>query len=208
MLAAAVQLVTLWVSGCDCGIHKKSVLGLAEIDLIFTIAASKILPMALLILLFVITDGFTILLSWASQHIYIPFFCPDSSYVQFLVVKAPDRYSYASSGMLSVWHFFFRGFFCSLLKSLCEWREIWNFNLACADQLVVHIVNWESTKSARVMRLIRAFCCLLNILSREACACGLSHFQYTSLGNVNISWKRSVYAPSPILELWFLWFPD
>lgn len=207
MLAAAVQLVTLWVSGCECGIHKQSLLGLAEMDLIFAIAASKILPMALLIF-FVITDGFTILLSWASQHIYISFFCLDSSYVQFLVVNAPDRYSYASSGMLSVWHFFFREFFCRLLKSLCEWREIWNFNLAFAKQLVVHIVNWESTKSAQIRRLIRAFCCLLNILSGAVWACGLSHFQYTSLGNVNISWKRSVHAPSPIMELWFLWFPD
>lgn len=96
--------------------------------------------------------------------------------MQFLVVKAPDRYSYASSGRFSVQNFFFRESFCRLLKSLYDWREIWSFYFAFANQLVVHIVNWESTKSAQVMRLIIAFCCLLNILSGTVCACGLSHF--------------------------------
>lgn len=123
---------------------------------------------------FVITDGFTSLLNWASQYIPISFFLP--SFLFCAVLGGVQTDSYASSGMFSGRHFFFRGSLCRLLKSLCEWREIWNFYLAFTNQLVVHMVNWEATKSAQVMRLFRAFCCLLNILSGAVWACGLSHF--------------------------------
>lgn len=136
MLAAAVKLVTLWVSGCERGIQKQSVLGIAELELIFTIAAPKILPMILFVL-FVITDGFTILQNWASQHISISFFCPSSSSAQFLVAEDPDKCTYATSRM------FFRGSLCRLLKSLCEWREIWNFYLAFAKQL--WFISWTES---------------------------------------------------------------
>lgn len=44
MLAGAVKLVTLWVSDCVHGIQKQSVFGIAELELIFAIAAPKILP--------------------------------------------------------------------------------------------------------------------------------------------------------------------
>lgn len=163
MLAAAVKLVTLWVSACERRIQKQSVLGIAELELIFAIAVPKILPMALVIL-FVITDGFTILLNWASQHISNSFFLPSFLFCAVLGGESSRQIQLCLFRNVFWEAFLFQRIRVQVLKSLCEWREIWNFYLAFTNQLVVDTVNGEATKSAQVMRLFRAFCCLLNIL--------------------------------------------